>query len=243
MAVDEALLISAEKDPEATPTLRLYGWSEPTISVGYLQDMEKFQVFELPIVRRISGGRALLHDMEITYSVIANRGSSIFSGGISGAYDAISGCIVEALEEAGVGADFSRGRSGTMELRRDACFGAATRFEVLAEGKKIVASAQRRFKRAFLQHGSIMLDIDRELNEKVFGLSVVERMAWVWAYTDIGAKELGEILVRRFSSGLGVDFFLGGLSRDEKDIKAGLIEEKYGTGAWGLDRAEERVGV
>ncbi len=135
------------------PTLRLYGWKEPTISIGYGQDRERFAGSGLPVVKRITGGRAVLHDMEVTYSIITGADNRLFCSGIEGAYEEISGCIINALNDVGIDARFSPGIKGSKSVSRDACFYSPSRYEVMINGKKLVGSSQRRFKNAFIQHG------------------------------------------------------------------------------------------
>ena len=169
MARDSSILRSLEEGV-GEPTVRLYGWSSPAISIGYLQGADPFRGLGLPVVRRVTGGRAVVHSSEVTYSVTGLIDSPLFSGGIMSAYSAISACIIAALKDAGVEADYSR---GALEGKRsEACFYSPSRYEVLVNGRKLVGSAQRRLKRAFLQHGSILMAIDEELNHRVFGESI-----------------------------------------------------------------------
>ncbi|MFQ5465839.1 MAG: biotin/lipoate A/B protein ligase family protein [Thermodesulfobacteriota bacterium] len=226
MATDEALLAVAGEERPALPVLRLYAWASPTVSVGYLQKVADLEGAGVPVVRRITGGRALLHDMELTYSVVADARCPLFAGGIAGSYGEISRCLADALRAAGVTAEFTVGGSTAAELRRRACFGSATRFEVLADGGKIVASAQRRLRGAFLQHGSILMGADEALNERLFGPGVIERMSWVGAYSSISADALGGLVVERFSLRLGARFAPSGLTEREREVKEALAAEK-----------------
>ncbi|MFQ5737343.1 MAG: biotin/lipoate A/B protein ligase family protein [Thermodesulfobacteriota bacterium] len=216
MAVDEALLRAAELESGGGPVLRLYGWVEPAISIGYAQDPAPLASKGIPVVRRITGGRAVLHDNEITYSITAPCAHPLFSGGITHAYSVISGCIIAALGDAGVRASMSRARTrGDARGRTAACFHTPSRCEVLVGGRKLVGSSQRRFKNAFLQHGSILYAIDQGLNERVFGPGLIERMACVSSCSSAGKEDLRRLLVKRFSEGLGVEFMEGGLTQDE----------------------------
>jgi len=224
MARDEVLVMSAESGEAVLPVLRLYGWSEPTISIGYAQDAGLFGAVGLPVVRRITGGRAVLHGDEVTYSVAAPSSHPLFAGGITGTYSVISGCIVAALEDIGIAASLARpagrGRGGG---RSEACFHAPSRSEVLVDGGKLVGSSQRRFKRAFLQHGSILHAIDGAAHEKVFGPGVVERMACVSSFSPVGREGLRAALVKSFSAVLGVYFVEAGFTADERAEAVGLM--------------------
>lgn len=212
MARDSSILHALEEG-SGVPTLRLYGWDTPTISIGYLQGPAPFQGLGLPVVRRITGGRAVVHSREITYSVTGLMDSPLFSGGIMAAYSVISACIISALNDAGVNATYSRGAASGD--RSEACFHTPSRYEVLINGRKLVGSAQRRLKRAFIQHGSILMDTDDELNYRVFGAGISGRMAGVSEFSPVKPERLKELLVERFARGFGVSFKPSGLTGAE----------------------------
>ncbi|MEE9542718.1 MAG: octanoyltransferase, partial [Thermodesulfobacteriota bacterium] len=171
MAIDEALLRTMEEGVlsggEELPILRLYSWSEPTISIGYMQKAGAFRaVKDLPLVRRVTGGRAVLHDSEITYSLTCPSSNPIFASGIEGGYRLVSSAIVETLKGFGIDASFEKGEAGRAkksEKEKEACFLTTSRYEVAVkvpnepERRKIAGSSQRRLKGAFLQHGSILI--------------------------------------------------------------------------------------
>lgn len=163
MARDEFLLERAECGG-TEPVLRLYTFRPPAVTVGYHQnpnrilDIGSLRSDGIDVVRRITGGRALLHDGELTYCVAASLDSKIFGSGLHETFLKISGAIAMALRFLGVDACISDGRyhSGDGGLISP-CLVSVSRYEVTAGGRKIVASAQRRTKSAFLQHGSILL--------------------------------------------------------------------------------------
>ncbi len=231
MAVDEAVLTSSDASPEFTPTLRLYGWSAPTISIGYHQGADGFPEFGLPVVRRVTGGRAVLHCSEITYSIVAPVAHRLFSGGILSAYSGISRCILSALRDAGVNAEMAEtARAPAHGNRRaGACFSSPSRHEILVNGRKMVGSAQRRFKNAFLQHGSILFSIDRDLNGRIFGHGLLDAMTCVSEHSGATPAEMRVILVGNFSAGLNASFREAGLSGGEEYIKMSLMESGYST--------------
>lgn len=233
MAADEALVRALDEGSASSPVVRLYGWAEPTISVGYLQDSSAFISSGLPMVRRITGGRAVLHDAEVTYSVIAANDTPLFSGGILETYSVISRCIIAALKRAGVDADIYRGTQQGLH-KNDACFLAPSRYEVLAGGRKLVGSSQRRFKRAFLQHGSILFRIDPEANARVFGRAAVDRMASVSSFSDISEEEFSGILAQEFSAGFGAGLDESGLSPVEERIRREILSSRYSNDEWNL---------
>jgi lipoate-protein ligase A len=163
MALDEMLLDRAER-PGSAPVLRLYSFDPPAITVGYHQnpalilDLDAVRADGLECVRRITGGRALLHEREITYCVVAPAGSALFDAGQGEAFRRISGAIASALRSIGVDAGVSRGREPAGPKGSAApCLASVTRHELTAGGRKIAGNAQRRTAAAFLQHGSILV--------------------------------------------------------------------------------------
>ncbi len=163
MAVDEYLLFRAENG-HVPPVLRLYTFSPPAVTIGFHQDpgrivdMGSLARDGIDLVRRITGGRALLHAGELTYSVTAPLGPPFFPGGLQKTFLDISRAIVDALKNIGVDAGISDGRSFSQgEGHSSPCLVSTSRHEVSVKGRKIMGSAQRRTASAFLQHGSILL--------------------------------------------------------------------------------------
>jgi lipoate-protein ligase A len=234
MAVDEAILNGARLNGALRPTLRFYGWAQPTVSVGYLQDAAPFKRFGLPVVRRITGGRAVLHDMELTYSVVAGHAHAVFSGGITGAYAIISKIIVAALKDLGIDARFSPMHGGAKGHRSGACFHSPSRYEILVEGKKLVGSSQRRYKDIFLQHGSILFDVDTGLNARIFEDALLDKMVWIKALKAVELEDFREVLTRRMAEGLNASFDVLGLTASERYVKENLVANKYSEDSWNL---------
>ncbi|MBI5599516.1 MAG: lipoate--protein ligase family protein [Deltaproteobacteria bacterium] len=237
MASDEAILRAVEKGAVA-PTLRLYEWDRPAISIGYTQDPARFihraQGCGVPVVRRITGGRAVMHHMEMTYSVVCVVSHPLFSAGIGGAYSILSGCILNALRDIGIEAALSPGRRRGATLR-ESCFHAPARHEILVNGRKLVGSAQRRFKNAFLQHGSILMDVDKGLFARVFDGAAIGEIGWVRDFSTAGKEELAAAFVRRMEEGLGVEFIEDTLSGGEVYLKGVIAERRYSRGEWNLN--------
>jgi lipoate-protein ligase A len=164
----------------AQPILRLYGWRPPAISLGFHQspddlDLEKCKNDGLDVVMRPTGGRAILHAEELTYAVILPESSRFFQPDIMSVYRLLSRCLVAGLEKVDVDVRFERapaipGKFARGELST-MCYASSVQYEIGFAGKKLVGSAQRRFERSVLQHGSILigrrhLDITRYLSEK-----------------------------------------------------------------------------
>lgn len=219
MARDSSILKALEEG-FCVPTVRIYGWDSPAISIGYLQNPAQFLGLGMPVVRRITGGRAVVHSSEVTYSVAGLVDDPLFCGGIMDAYSVISRCIIAALSDIGVEAAYSPGSIG--RDRNEACFHSPSRYEVLTDGRKLVGSAQRRLKRAFLQHGSILMATNEELNERVFGKSLAKRMAGVSEFSPAPREELRGHLAKRFAEGFNARFSEGALTAREAALKEGL---------------------
>ena len=158
MAVDEAMLIGCEHDLSPS-TIRFYGWDVPTLSIGCFQKVRDYYdrclLHGIPVVTRITGGRAVLHDMELTYSVVTND-AALFEKGINGAYRVISGILLAGLKELGFDAYLNSSR--LKKNGSENCFDSASGNEIMINNRKVAGSAQKRLKNAFLQHGSILVN-------------------------------------------------------------------------------------
>ncbi|UCG32157.1 MAG: lipoate--protein ligase family protein [Phycisphaerales bacterium] len=162
MALDEALLehIGQGSSP---PTLRLYRWSPPTISLGYFQAYEEYESLpppagELAVVRRLTGGGAILHDLELTYSLTLPNEHLLLSDGPTALYGKAHAVFVRALAALGVEA-VPRGECDEDSVRRGPffCFSRQHRDDLVLGSGKLAGSAQRRTRTAVLQHGSVIL--------------------------------------------------------------------------------------
>ena len=256
MAIDEALLRNMEEGvlsgAEELPILRIYSWSEPTISVGYMQKPAHFSALsELPLVRRITGGRAVLHDTELTYSIICPAGNPLFDKGIEGAYRLVSSAIVETLKGQGVDATFEKGdlkgKEAKTKKEREACFLTTSRYEVMVKddegsAKKIAGSSQRRFKGAFLQHGSILLNLDRPLMERVFGERAVENTTSVSELIEVDIERFKGEFIEHMASILDADLFVSRTSPPEHCLAEDLLRDRYSLKEWNEGGAAGRRG-
>ncbi|ELJ9098782.1 lipoate--protein ligase family protein [Staphylococcus pseudintermedius] len=170
MALDEALLNFVSRG-EIEPVVRFYTWNPPTLSIGYFQrlskeiDIEKVKEKGYGLVRRQTGGRGVLHDKELTYSVIVPEAHPDMPQTVTEAYRVISGGLLEGFKSLGFDAHFAVPRSKEereklKQPRSSVCFDAPSWYELVVEGKKIAGSAQTRQKGVILQHGSILQDVD-----------------------------------------------------------------------------------
>lgn len=197
MERDRALL--AEHQPGDDPVLRLYRWSPPALSLGYNQDSGAFDreaaaAAGLDLVRRPTGGRAILHADEITYAVIGTSPGAVFGDSLHAVYMTINRALVAFFRELGIPAEISDGESRP-EAQGNICFRSAGRYEISAGGRKIVGSAQRRTRGCFLQHGSILcgtghLDLSRYLVPGAAGTEVPRELLAA------GTTDLAQLLGR-----------------------------------------------
>ncbi|MHC4698688.1 MAG: lipoate--protein ligase family protein [Planctomycetota bacterium] len=163
MARDEALLVRVGEF-ESPPTLRLYQWDPPTISLGYFQPYADYEALPPPagrlaVVRRTTGGGAILHDLELTYSLILPTNHVLLSNGANRLYEFAHDAVIAGLDLLGVSATRC-GESDDSSAARGPffCFQRRHSYDVLLKHNKIAGSAQRRTREAILQHGSIILD-------------------------------------------------------------------------------------
>jgi lipoate-protein ligase A len=246
MATDEALFESACRS--GTPVLRLYGWSPATVSLGFAQrahealDLEEVSRRNLAWVRRPSGGRAVLHDMEVTYSLSVPASDPLYQLGLAASYEWICAPIVSALRRIGVAATLApHGSAGFVSA---SCFTAPGTTDILASHRKIVGSAQMRTRDGFLQHGSIVLKNDLE---KLFAVvrttgctpvDAARRAARIMTSVSDEVRravtfcEMTDALVTDFSSLESVKLVPDTLAPAETQESAAICARKYGSEGW-----------
>ncbi|MGH7268513.1 MAG: lipoate--protein ligase family protein, partial [Candidatus Rokuibacteriota bacterium] len=168
MAIDEALL-RARLAAAGPPTVRLFGWQPPTVSLGYGQalddaiDLDAAARLGIGLVRRPTGGSAILHEppgFEVTYSVTARSGDFPGADDLLETYRVIAGGLVAGLARLGVHADVVPVRRERRQAAPTFCFARTGSYEIAVGGRKLVGSAQRRQGGGFLQHGAVLLDAD-----------------------------------------------------------------------------------
>ena len=170
MAMDEALLNFVSRG-EIDPVIRFYTWNPATLSIGYFQrlqkeiDIDKVKEKGFGLVRRQTGGRGVLHDKELTYSVIVPESHPNMPSTVTEAYRVISQGLLEGFKNLGFDTYFAVPKTHEenqklKQPRSSVCFDAPSWYELVVEGRKIAGSAQTRQKGVILQHGSILQDID-----------------------------------------------------------------------------------
>lgn len=166
MAVDEAILESVAQGT-VRPTLRLYAWSPPCLSLGYaqpVQDVDRIRLakYGWGLVRRPTGGRAILHTDELTYAVIAPHSEPRLAGGVLESYQRLSRALIEAMTSLSLAVQaLEKNTSGNQQATTNpVCFETPSNYEITIAGKKIIGSAQARRREGVLQHGSFPLQGD-----------------------------------------------------------------------------------
>jgi lipoyl(octanoyl) transferase len=254
MAVDEALIRSVGAG-ESAPVLRLYGWDPPAVSLGYAQDpareldAELCRALGVQIVRRPTGGRAVLHWDELTYSVVCGADDPQLGGAIEETNRRIGECLEDGLRQLGVPVALQRsGGAGSRPRGRTLaapCFASAARWEITCGGRKLAGSAQRRVDGVILQHGSLLTGpAHRRICELVVGLSSSERRRWLTALecssTDLqqcmpqvpAREELSAAMVQGFARRLPAQMLPGELTESEQTLARQLATEKYAHPDW-----------
>ncbi len=214
---DRLLLEQAESSADLVTVVRLYGWSRPTVSLGRHQDpaqaidLHYCKRNEIEWVRRPTGGRAVLHDEDLTYAVVSNDPHLFPLGSISATYRLVSEILARGLGALGGTVSLQRrgGRAVHKGVTINPCFATASRHELLFQGRKLVGSAQRRLKRSFLQHGSIPVRLDYRRQGKVLKFDADRLRKTVTCWGEISSspnpvEDLAGALLQVFAGYLGL---------------------------------------
>ena len=161
MSRDRLLLEWAFSDTHAQPVLRFFLWEPPAVSVGYGQSTGEINLLKckelgIDVVRRPTGGRAIFHHTEFTYSITLPPAHPLSRMSVLETYNELNSALALGLRNLGLDTKLSRGIPGTAG-KNPSCFSSTSRYELLVNRKKLVGSAQRRRKGAVLQQGSIMV--------------------------------------------------------------------------------------
>jgi lipoyl(octanoyl) transferase len=259
MALDEALL-EWHSEGKIPPTVRFYGWNPPTLSVGYFQkvekeiDMDAVRKNGLGFIRRPTGGRGVLHDKELTYSVIVSEAHPAMPETVTEAYRVISQGILEGFRLLGLDAYFAvpkteEEKASLKNPRSAVCFDAPSWYELVVEGRKVAGSAQTRQKGVILQHGSILLDLDEDLlfslfkypNERVkarLQQNFKNKAVAINELTDrkVTISEAKKAFYQGFEKGLDIILEPYTLSEAEVEYVNELARKKYESDEWNFKR-------
>ncbi len=238
MAIDEAMLL-AHTAGLTPPTLRLYRWQPPAISLGLLQPFEAInetacRQLGFEIVRRPSGGGAVLHQHEITYAVVVDGKLCPYGSSVLSTYRWLAEGLKAGLKRLGVDISSSPPSQSTSPATKSFCFARLTDADLSVNGRKLGGAAQARKRNFLLQHGSIPLQLDMEAIERIFGSTDRGQFTWVEEVLgrDIALDEFAEALVQGFSEALGIAFTVSGLTPAEQQLADLLFRYKYGAVKW-----------
>jgi lipoate-protein ligase A len=227
MAVDEALLESAVGSQ--LPTLRFYGWSPATLSLGYFQSLadrsQHPSSMTCPVVRRSTGGGAILHDQEVTYSLIVPVGER-FGDAAKALYDAAHQSLVRTLDRFGVRATLYSGEESAAPARPEPflCFQRRAVGDVIVGGYKIAGSAQRRHRGTVLQHGSLLLR-QAVTAPELPGLTELTGVV-------LDADEAISLWTREMGSLLGLSAIPSSLTEEETRLAQSMQAAKFASDDW-----------
>ena len=251
MAVDEAMLEAyASGGHDVAPTLRIYGWNPPALSLGRFQDAVTshdpafLRAEAIDLVRRPTGGSAVLHEHERTYAVVGRLRHSAFQGSVLETYSSIAGALCAGLRTLGLDARSDCGVGAASTSRREiSCFGTTSNHEISVGGMKLVGSAQLRRRGAFLQHGSILIRSDARRLGRALGADGVPSPFGDLA-TAIGRvpdfEEIDRKLIAGFAGSFSVELEPGRLTSTEAERATRLRSLKYLAAGWTLEAREPR---
>ncbi|GBE03519.1 MAG TPA: lipoate--protein ligase family protein [Nitrospirae bacterium] len=244
MAVDEAIS-EAVRQELSPPTLRLYKWNRPSLSIGHFQKISEVNIdycdrMDYPVVRRLTGGRAVLHDIELTYSFSARTDSQPFSTNLHENYSVICNAILLGLNTCGIKADISFKRKMNSGQRNPACFKAVSYGEITIDGKKVIGSAQKRYSKGFMQHGSILLDFDAEKLCNALALGDKNAFGDISSISEhaegISFDNLSLSIKKGFEDSLGIKLISDNPTKFEISLAKELKQVKYSTKDWNFSR-------
>jgi lipoate-protein ligase A len=253
MALDEACLLSTA-ERRSLPTLRLFSWEPPTLSLGYAQkssevDFERLHDRGWGLVRRPTGGRAILHTDELTYSVAAPLDDPVMAGSLLDSYQRISRALLAALNLLGVEArgDAVYNAAQSQSKKEPVCFEVPSNFEITVSRKKLIGSAQARKHNGVLQHGSLPLtgDLSRitqvllypseekqqeGINRLLLHAGTVESLTG----KVISFETAAQAFIKAFSMELDLDLVASKPTSEELLQTKDLMEKKYQSDNWTL---------
>ncbi|MEN1968513.1 biotin/lipoate A/B protein ligase family protein [Lentibacillus sp. N15] len=249
MALDE-LLLTWHSEGKVPPVLRFYQWSKPSLSVGYFQDVNKtidlsaLDKYGVPIVRRLTGGSAVLHDDELTYSIVIAEKKSFIPASITEAYYVLSKGIFDGYANLGITVDYAEKRDSN-KSRSAVCFERPALYELMAGGKKISGNAQTRQKGVLLQHGSIphsmnktiLFDLFRFPNENIRerkrqAFDTKATTIFQEANKSVSMNAMKDAFKKGFETGVDVELFPFELTNGQWEEVYRLAKRKYSNHDW-----------
>jgi lipoate-protein ligase A len=249
MAVDQAVLESAGSG-ESLPTLRFYAWNPACLSLGYAQsskdvDLPRLKANGWELVRRVTGGRAILHVDELTYSVATPPDEPRMFGTVLESYQRLAMALISAVHALGLPVEMEENAPPASATKGPVCFEVPSAYEIVIEGKKLIGSAQARKKEGILQHGTFPLcgDLTRITQALVFpdeqarmaaGQKLLSRAttAETVAGRIITWETAVPVFLNAFETSLGIKLQVGELTSTEKKRAEELVVNKYDHPDW-----------
>jgi lipoate-protein ligase A len=249
MAVDEAMVEHIGRG-ESSPTLRLYAWTPPCLSLGHAQpfsdiDLTRLEARGWDMVRRPTGGRAILHTDELTYSVTTAPDEPMMAGSVLESYNRVAAALLEAVCLLGLKAEIKDTGSAERDASNPVCFEVQSSSEITANGKKLIGSAQARRKEGILQHGSLPLtgDLSRitqalAFEDEAARLAAAERLLGRATTVEsvlgraVSWDEAAAAFGKAFEAVLGLRFERCPISESEMRRADELVREKYAHPSW-----------
>ena len=259
MALDEALL-DWHSEGLIPPVIRFYEWNPATLSIGYFQsvekeiDMETVRGLGLGFVRRPTGGRGVLHEHELTYSVIVSENYPDMPATVTEAYRVISEGLLKGFQSLGLEAYFSIPNTpdklqALKSPKTAVCFDTPSWYELVVEGRKVAGSAQTRQKGVILQHGAILLDLDDEKLVQTFKFSSDEVREKVKNSINQKAVAINKLLQKSipidickdafkkgFSEALNIELVPFHLNNEQNEYVKMLERRRYDNDAWNFKK-------
>ncbi|RMG75025.1 MAG: lipoate--protein ligase family protein [Nitrospirae bacterium] len=242
MAIDEAIAMMV-LEGNSPPTLRFYGWKGRAVTLGAFQRLSEInreycEKSFIPLVRRPTGGRAILHGEDLTYSFSSLNSPPFFSENLLKTYAYISQAFLKGFMKMGVDVEFKKRRErGRVLTGSSLCFQSVSYGEITLKGKKLIGSAQKRWKRGFLQQGSLLLKTNADEMERVFlrakGEEILKSMVGLFeVYPMIKPEDLKSAFIKGFEEVFKVSFRPEGLTQKEIELAQRLVREKYKNPKW-----------
>ena len=237
MAIDEAIALSFPK--KNLPTLRLYQWACPTLTIGAFQKLDPLLLstldkHQIAWIRRITGGKALLHDRDITYSVVASTGDALFSDGIKKTFFSIAQGLLAGLHHLGVDATVHLPeKKPSPQTQNPFCATSISWYEMAVNEKKFIGSAQKRWRDTFLQHGSLPL-VQSPIAKQCHIETLQSLVDLIPQLPPV--SKIYQAIQTGFETALGIRLEQGSLTHEEEQLAKQLAEEKYGCSTWNENR-------
>ena len=240
MAADEALVNSYRKN--RVPVFRVYGWSRPFVTLGYRQSCDGVlrEHSGVDFTRRITGGSAILHNDEITYSLVCSKKDLDLQGSVKESYKKLSSFLIKFYFSMGLNADFAGELPGcNVSMCEDICFLTNEYYDIVINNKKIGGNAQKRLGDIIFQHGSIPLTLDNKVFDSVFLTDASLPLRPLSLFELVDKKSYVAIAKRLcldFQNTFNINFKSSKFSVDEKSDCCELLKQKYLSDAWNFKK-------